>query len=98
MNDHSDQALQAFLHAIELNPEPAEAYYWAGSIYMQRKHQDEQGIRYLEQAVVRAPAWGPASQLLIQAYRATGQREKATGAARRFQESRERAALEPVRH
>ena len=52
----------------------------------------------LEQAVVRAPAWGPASQLLIQAYRAAGHSEKAMGATRRFQESSERAASEPVRH
>ena len=98
MGDQSDRALQAFLQAIELNREPAEAYYWAGSIYVQRKHQNEQGIRYLEQAVVRAPAWGPASQLLIQAYRAAGHSEKEMRATRRFQESSERAASEPVRH
>ena len=100
VDNEADRALDAFLRAIELNPEPAEAYYWAGSIYMQRKHQSRQAIYYLEQAVSRAPTWGPANQLLIQAYRATGQDEKAASAAHRFRTSsqQEHAASEPVRH
>ena len=100
VDNEADRALDAFLRAIELNPEPAEAYYWAGSIYMQRKHQSRQAIYYLERAVSRAPTWGPANQLLIQAYRATGQDEKAASAAHRFRTSsqQEHAASEPVRH
>jgi superkiller protein 3 len=98
IDNQSERALGAFLRAMELNLEAAEAYYWAGSICMQRKHQNEQGIRYLEQAVARAPGWGPANQLLIQAYRATGQNEKAISAARRFRESSQthRAGVVPV--
>jgi len=100
IDNEGDRALDAFLRAIELNPGPAEGYYWAGSIYMQRKHQSRQAIHYLEQAVSRAPAWGPANQLLIQAYRSTGQDEKAAAAARKFRtlSLQEHAASEPVLH
>ena len=100
VDNQDDQALDAFLRAIELNPEPAEGYYWAGSIYMQRKHQTAQAIPYLEQAVSRSPAWGPANQLLIQAYRATGQDERAERAARKFRilNAPEHAASEAVLH
>jgi len=100
VDNDGDRALDAFLRAIELNPDPAEGYYWAGSSDMQRKHESRQAIHYLEEAVSRAPAWGPANQLLIQAYRSTGQDEKAAAAARKFRtlSLQEHAASEPVLH
>lgn len=47
-------ALQKFEAALKLNPGEAEAFYYAGTIYL-RMNQIEQGVQYLERSVQLAP-------------------------------------------
>ena len=82
----TERALAHFKRSLELDANRASTYYWLGSLYFHRKHDYRIAMQYLEQAVGRSPDMEAAHQMLIQAYKRSGEDEKATGQLRRYQE------------
>jgi tetratricopeptide (TPR) repeat protein len=80
----ADQALAAFLRALELDPGLLEARFQAASIYLQAKEEYAKAVSHLERVVAAAPGFARAHQLLIQAYQRLGWTEKAAAEARKF--------------
>jgi len=82
----TERALAHFKRSLELDANRASTYYWLGSLYFHLKHDYRIAMQYLEQAVGRSPDMEAAHQMLIQAYKRSGEDEKATGQLRRYQE------------
>jgi tetratricopeptide (TPR) repeat protein len=82
----TERALEHFKRSLELDTNRASTYYWLGSIYFYRKHDYRIAMQYLEQTVGRSPDMEAAHQMLIQAYKRSGEDERAAGQLRRYQE------------
>jgi len=82
----TERALEHFKRSLELDPNRASTYYWLGSLYFHRNREYRVSVRYLEQAVNRAPELDAAHQMLIQAYKRLGEDAKAAGQLQRYQE------------
>lgn len=94
LENGSDMALKSFLHALHLNPDFPDTYYWIGTLYLRRKQQYNLASQYFEGALRRAPAWGAAHQLLIQCYRLLGSNAKAEEQVLKYRNSMR--SLQPV--
>jgi len=82
----TERALDHFRRSLEMDPNRASTYYWLGSLYFHRNHEYRVAVRYLEQAVDRAPELEAAHQMLIQAYKRLGEDAMAARQLQRYQE------------
>ncbi len=82
----TELAIEHFKRSLELDANRASTYYWLGSLYFHRDHDYRVAVRYLDQAVDRAPELEAAHQMLIQAYKRLGEDAKAAGQLRRYEE------------
>jgi tetratricopeptide (TPR) repeat protein len=92
----ADRALEAFLHAIELDPQLLEARFQAASIYLQTKENYAKAASQLEKVVAAAPDFARAQQLLIQAYYRLGWNQKAAAQEKKFRRLSEAAPPGPI--
>ncbi|HKV62267.1 MAG TPA: tetratricopeptide repeat protein [Candidatus Acidoferrum sp.] len=88
----TERAIEHLKRSLDLDASRGSTYYWLGSIYFHRNHDYRLAVRYLEQAMLRAPELEAAHQMLIQAYKRLGEDAKADEQLRRYQETVQRRA------